>query len=58
MISKKLKIVFSVIVSRLEFVSVLIAGQLQPNFFKLPFVQKRITKLDRKSTLHRVIKCP
>ena len=46
MISKKLKIVFSVTVSRLEFVSVLIAGQLQPNFFKLPFVQKRITKLD------------
>ena len=46
MISKKLKIVFSVIVSRLEFVSVLIAGQLQPNVFKLPFVQKRITKLD------------
>ena len=46
MISKKLKIVRSVTVSRLEFVSVLIAGQLQPNFSKLPCVQKRITKLD------------
>ena len=39
MISKKLKIVCPVAVSRLEFVPVLIADQLQPNFYKLPFVE-------------------
>ena len=46
MISKKLKIVCSVTVSRLEFVSVPIADQLQPNFDKLPCVEQRIAKLD------------
>ena len=36
MTSKKLKIVCSVTVSRLEFVPVPIADQFQPNLFKLP----------------------
>ena len=44
MISKKLKIVCSVTVSRLEFVSVPIADQLHPIFYKLPRVEQRITK--------------
>ena len=35
MVSKKSKIVFSVKVSRMEFVSLPIADQLQPNFYKL-----------------------
>ena len=46
MISKKLKIVCSVTVSRLEFVSVPTADQLQPNFDKVPCVEQGITKLD------------
>ena len=46
MVSKKSKIVCSVKVSRLEFVSLPIADQLQPNFYKLPCVEQRITKLD------------
>ena len=45
MVSKKSKIVYSVKVSRLEFVSLPIADQLQPNFYELPFVEQRITKL-------------
>ena len=36
MVRKKSKIVGSVKVSRLEFVSLPIADQLQPNFYKLP----------------------
>ena len=46
MISKKLKIVCSVTVSRLEFVPVPIADQLQPNVYKLSCVEQRITKTD------------
>ena len=46
MISKKLKIVCSVTVSRLKFVPVPIADQLQPKLFKLPCAEHRITKLD------------
>ena len=46
MISKKLKIVCSVTASRLAFVPVPIADQLQPNFYKLLCVEQRITKLD------------
>ena len=46
MISKKLKIVCSVTVSRLEFVPVPIADELQPNFYKMPCVEQRIKKLD------------
>ena len=46
MISKKLKIVCLVTESKLEFISVPIADQLQPNFDKMPSVEQRITKLD------------
>ena len=46
MISKNLKIAYSVTVSRLELVSVPIADQLQPNFYELPCVEQWITKLD------------
>ena len=40
MVSKKSKIVGSVKVYRLTFVSLLIAGQLQPNFYKLSCVEQ------------------
>ena len=43
---KKLKIVCLVTESKLEFISVPIADQLQPNFDKMPCVEQRITKLD------------
>ena len=46
MVSKKSKIVCSVKVSRLEFVSLPIADKLQSKFCKLPCVEQRITKLD------------
>ena len=46
MISKRLKIVWSVTLSKLEFVPVPIADQLQPRFYKLPCVEQRIAKLD------------
>ena len=46
LISKKLKIVCSVTLSRLGFVSVPITDQLERNFYKLPCVEQRITKLD------------
>ena len=46
MVSKILKIVCSVKVSRLEFVSLPTADQLQPNFYKLASEEQRITKLD------------
>ena len=61
MISEKLKIVWSVTVSRLEeqtLVIVPIWDQLQPNFYKLPCVEQRIAKLDLKSTMYSVVKCP
>ena len=58
MVSKKLKIACSVKVSRLEFVSLPIVDQLQPSFYKLPCVEQRITKLDRKGTICSVVKCP
>ena len=57
-VSKILKIVSSVTVSRLEFVSVPIADHLEPNFYKLSFNEQSITKLDRKSTMYSVVKCP
>ena len=56
-IRTKLTIFCSVTVSRLVFVAVPIADQLQPNFYKLPCVKQRITKLDRKSTMYCVAKC-
>ena len=46
MVSEKLKIICSVKVSRLEFVSLPIGDQLQPNLYKLSCVEQRITKLD------------
>ena len=58
MISKKLEIVCSVAVSRLGFLSVPIADQLQPNFYKLPYVEQRITKLDWKITIYSVFESP
>ena len=58
MISEKLKIVCSVTVSRLEFVPVPIADQLQSDFYNLSCVEQRITKLDCKSTIYSVVKCP
>ena len=45
MVSKKSKIVCSVKVFRLEFVSLTFANQLQPKFYKLPCVEQRITEL-------------
>ena len=56
-IRTKLTIFCSVTVSGLVFVAVHIADQLQPNFYKLPCVKQRITKLDRKSTMYSVAKC-
>ena len=53
----KLKLFCSVTVSRLVFVAVPIAEQLQPDFYKLPCMKQRITKLDRKSTMYSVVKC-
>ena len=55
---EKLKIVCSVTLSRLEFVSVPIADQLQPHFDKLPYVEQRITKPDWTSTMYSVVKYP
>ena len=48
MVSKKSKIVCSVKVSRLEFVSLPIADQLQPNFNKLPCVDKELQNYTEK----------
>ena len=50
-LNKKLKIVCLVKVSRLEFGSLTIADQLQPNSDKLPCAEQMITKLDWNSTL-------
>ena len=58
MVDKKSKIVCSVKVSRLEFVSLPIADQLQQSFYKLPSVEQGITKLEWKSTMYSVGKCP
>ena len=46
MVGKKMKIFCSVKVSKLEFVSLPIADHLQSNFYKLPCVEQRLTKLD------------
>ena len=56
-LSKKSRIVFSVNVFGLEFVSLPTADQLQPDFYKLPCLEQRITKLDRKSTIYSAVKC-
>ena len=48
MASKKLKIVCSVKVSRLEFVFLPVADQLQQSFYKLHCVEQRIKKVDTK----------
>ena len=58
MVSKKSKIVCLVKICRLKFISRPIADQLQPNFYKLPCVEQRITKLDWKITIYTVVKCP
>ena len=57
-VSKESKIVCSVKVSWLEFVSLPIADQLQLNFYKLPCLEQKITKLDWKSTMYNVVKYP
>ena len=57
-VSKKSKIFSSVKVSRLEFVSLPIVDQLQPNFYKLPCVEQRFAKIDWKSNMHSIVKCP
>ena len=46
MVSKKLKIVCSVKVCRLELVSLPFANRLQPNFYKLPCLEQKIVKVD------------
>ena len=46
MVSKTLKIVCLVKLPRLEFVPLPIADQLHPNFYKLPCVEQKFTKLD------------
>ena len=46
MVSKISKMVCSVKVSRLEFVYLPTADQLQPNFYKLQCAEQRTTKLD------------
>ena len=46
MVSKKSKIVCSVKVCRLELVSLPFADQLQPNFYKPPCLEQKITKVD------------
>ena len=58
MVSKKSKIVCSVKVCRLELVSLPFADQLQPNFYKLPCLEQKITKVDWKSTMYSAVKCP
>ena len=45
-VSKKSKIVCSVKVFRLEFVPLVFVDQLQPNFYKLPCLEQKITKVD------------
>ena len=57
MVSKKSKIVCSVKVSRLECLSLPVVDQLQLNFYKVPCVEQRITKLDGKSTMCSVFEC-
>ena len=58
MASKKSKIVCSVKLCRMEFVSLPFADQLQPNFYKLPCLEQKITKVDRKSTMYSAAKFP
>ena len=57
-IASKKSIVCSVKVFRLKFVSLPNVDQLQPNFHKLPCVEQRIAKLDWKSTVYSIVKCP
>ena len=47
-VSKKSRTVCSAKLSRLEFVFLPIVDQLQPNFNKVPCVEQRIAKLDKK----------
>ena len=58
MVSQKSKIVCSVKVSILEFVSLPTEDKLHPNFYKLPCVEQGIAKLDCKSTMYIFVKCP
>ena len=58
MASKQMKIVCSVKVYRLEFVSLPLADQLQPNFYKRPCLEQNITKVDWESTMYSAVKCP
>ena len=58
MVSKKMKIVCSVKVYRLEFVSLTLADQLQPNFYKRSCLEQNITKIDWESTMYSAVKCP
>ena len=55
-VSKEKKIVSSVKVPRLEFLSLPSADQLPLNFYKLPWIEQNITKLDWKSTMYSVVK--
>ena len=58
MVITKSKIVCSVNLCRLEFVSLPFADQPQPNFYKLPSLEQKITKVDWKSTIYSAIRCP
>ena len=46
MVSKKWQIVCSVKVCRLELVSLPFADKIQSNFYKLPSLEQKITKVD------------
>ena len=58
MVSTKSKIVCSVNLCRLEFVSLPFSDQLQPDVYKLPCLELKITKADWKSTMYSAVKCP
>ena len=53
-----MKIVCSVTVSGLKFASVTITDQVQPNFYKLSYVEQKIAKLDWKSTMYSAVNFP
>ena len=59
MVRKKSKIVRSIKVFKLDFFFfVPLADQLKPNFYNLPRVEQKIAKLDGKSNMYIVVKCP
>ena len=58
MVRKNMKIVCLVKAYRLEFVSLPLADQLKPNFYKLPCLEQNITKVYWESTMYSAVKCP